>query len=803
MKKLYTVTTHRSKDGGGTEDQQTVFSYDLMGRLTNVWFPDGSYPNGSHEDTTYEFGQLKSWRTRKGQLKTIVYDARGREQSHSWSDQSGACNPGTDTAETPCIARSWDDANRLTSITNKWSSIDFAYDDAGQVISEGDEIAGSGGRTQTNYYRYPNGTVAHLHYPGGTFVRQDYTSRGQLAATGWDDDDSNWWMKLAAYTYLSDGRVDKVDYGNGMTTDPSYDQRGFIQYLDHYNVSSNLHYSWRQYWRDNRDRITAFQKSYNPSANPMEDGRGDRYAYDNEGQVTDAWYDAIDPHGATSGWARRDHFDYDALGNRQGSNNNVASRSSGSTPITFNRRDNGVNQYSSWTPSIIYHDDNYPGWSPPGNGVTMAEGWITASYNALNQPIAIWSPTYNGTSNFMWFGYDPLARCVKRWVGDSGGIYSNPATYLHYDGSNLLQEGANAWGPTRVYVHGNRVDEIVWSYNTFTGEQAFHHYDARGHATLLTDSASNILEQYEYDAFGQPYFYDANGNSIGAYDAQGRWAGYSLFGNRFLFTGREWLSDVKLYDYRNRMYQPELGRFLQPDPKEFAAGDYNLYRYCHNDPVNNSDPMGLYVYSLTSTGGGDWIGRPDGLTNRDVHLLNEGRIVDTIRSFERNMSLQPGGSSVKWSGRVNQIHDPSEKFGDGVIAFTKWAVSSKASSQNSRITGFKNELAIDIHWNDSSDARSQLMAQNMVSPRGEFAHANDAFRYGWHGGQYLTPEGRRRSFSSASVIANNAARTMIDSSIPEAVASKQMEEALQPWVEGSRAASKQNHDPPWSNDHGY
>ena len=41
------------------------------------------------------------------------------------------------------------------------------------------------------------------------------------------------------------------------------------------------------------------------------------------------------------------------------------------------------------------------------------------------------------------------------------------------------------------------------------------------------------------------------------------------------------------------MYQPELGRFLQPDPKHFAAGDYNLYRYCHNDPVNRSDPTGL------------------------------------------------------------------------------------------------------------------------------------------------------------------------------------------------------------------
>jgi len=561
MKKLYTVTTHRDKDGGGTEDQQTIFSYDLMGKPTQVLFPDGS-----HEDSTYEFSQLKTWKTRKNQTKSIVYDARGRELSHSWDD-----------GVTPSISRSWDDANRLASITNIFSSIDFAYNDAGEVIWEGDEIAGSGGRTQTNYYRYPNGTVAHLHYPGGAFIRQDYTSRGQLAATGWDDDDSNWWMKLAAYTYLPDGKVDHVDYGNGMRSALGYDSRGFIQTVDHSQIGG-LDYSWRQYWRDNRDRITAFQKRYNPGTNPMEDGRGDRFRYDEEGQLVEAWYNATDPVNSGAGNTRYDGFAYDALGNRT-QNNYVASR--GLT--SFVRRDNGLNQYSSWTPSVIYHDDNYPGWAAPGNGVTMAEGWITASYNALNQPIAVWSFAYNGTSNFMWFGFDPLGRCVKRWVGDSSDVYSNPATYFHYDGWNLLQEGGNAWGPTRVYVHGNRVDEIVWSQNTFTGEQAYHHYDARGHCTLLTDSTGNILEQYEYDAFGWPYFYDSTAQPLNS----------STVGNRFLFTGREWLSELKLYDYRNRLYQPELGRFMQPDPKEFGAGDYNLYRYCHNDPVNKSDPFGL------------------------------------------------------------------------------------------------------------------------------------------------------------------------------------------------------------------
>jgi hypothetical protein len=36
-----------------------------------------------------------------------------------------------------------------------------------------------------------------------------------------------------------------------------------------------------------------------------------------------------------------------------------------------------------------------------------------------------------------------------------------------------------------------------------------------------------------------------------------------------------------------------LGRFMSEDPKQFDAGDYNLFRYCHNDPLDTTDPMGL------------------------------------------------------------------------------------------------------------------------------------------------------------------------------------------------------------------
>jgi subtilisin family serine protease len=32
---------------------------------------------------------------------------------------------------------------------------------------------------------------------------------------------------------------------------------------------------------------------------------------------------------------------------------------------------------------------------------------------------------------------------------------------------------------------------------------------------------------------------------------------------------------------------------MSEDPKLFDAGDYNLFRYCHNDPIDSVDPMGL------------------------------------------------------------------------------------------------------------------------------------------------------------------------------------------------------------------
>jgi RHS repeat-associated protein len=111
----------------------------------------------------------------------------------------------------------------------------------------------------------------------------------------------------------------------------------------------------------------------------------------------------------------------------------------------------------------------------------------------------------------------------------------------------------------------------------------YYHRDGLGSTVALSDATGQIVERYRYDVFGRVEIRSATGESVPV----------SLFGNRFLFTGREWLSEVGLYDYRNRVYSAELGRFLQTDPIRFSAGDGNLYRYVSNNAVNLRDPLGL------------------------------------------------------------------------------------------------------------------------------------------------------------------------------------------------------------------
>jgi RHS repeat-associated protein len=175
-----------------------------------------------------------------------------------------------------------------------------------------------------------------------------------------------------------------------------------------------------------------------------------------------------------------------------------------------------------------------------------------------------------------------------------------------------------------------------------------YHSDMHGNVTALLDYGGTVIEKYTYDAFGRPTV--TNGDGTGT-------RGSSNYGNRFMFTGREYFSELGLYDYRHRFYDPWLGRFLQTDPIGFDAGDMNLFRYCDDDPVDRSDPTGLVERDVNST------------------IWNRLRIFDTSSSSQESLSDQNEtlnrsymGSDLTMAGQYrNEGHAASRSSDEAAI----------------------------------------------------------------------------------------------------------------------------------------
>ncbi len=63
------------------------------------------------------------------------------------------------------------------------------------------------------------------------------------------------------------------------------------------------------------------------------------------------------------------------------------------------------------------------------------------------------------------------------------------------------------------------------------------------------------------------------------------------------YTNQEVIPSLGLMDYNARMYDPNLGRWTQPDSIVAEAGStqgYNRYSYSNNNPLKNSDPTGHF-----------------------------------------------------------------------------------------------------------------------------------------------------------------------------------------------------------------
>jgi RHS repeat-associated protein len=273
---------------------------------------------------------------------------------------------------------------------------------------------------------------------------------------------------------------------------------------------------------------------------------------------------------------------------------------------------NPINQYTSVGGSAVTNG--------PDHEIQMHSGF-TYQYMRDQELVQV---TAGG---FTWdFAYDALGRCVKRAVSTGSTVY-----YI-YQGDKPILEYNEGNALVGFNVYGKGIDEIV-ERGAYGADSQWHWYflnqDHEGSVTHLTDADGTIIEKYRYDVFGAPSFYNGGGQ-----------ISTTAFNNRFLFAGREYLG-AWVYDYRARLYNASLGRFMSEDPKGFVrrAGldatpaewtfaahpdeaEFNLFRYCGNDPIDFTDPMGLMPDAL--------IAEPEGRDVAPAVVLGHAAIIGVL-----------------------------------------------------------------------------------------------------------------------------------------------------------------------------
>ncbi|HEX3627414.1 MAG TPA: toxin TcdB middle/N-terminal domain-containing protein [Verrucomicrobiae bacterium] len=114
----------------------------------------------------------------------------------------------------------------------------------------------------------------------------------------------------------------------------------------------------------------------------------------------------------------------------------------------------------------------------------------------------------------------------------------------------------------------------------------YYHQDSLNTSSALSDYVHNQIEVDVYFPFGRT-------------NTASPQAGFQVSRR---FTGQVFDAESGLCYYNARYYDPELGRFIQPDtiiPDLGNPQSYNRYSYCVNDPLTFNDPTGHNIF-------GDW-----------------------------------------------------------------------------------------------------------------------------------------------------------------------------------------------------
>lgn len=490
-----------------------------------------------------------------GSIATGTYDLLDRLTRKDIVPGPGVSN------DTTFEVYKYDGLSRLAHAEDDDSLVLRSYDSTSNVTSE----VLNAQTTASVYDGVRN--LTFCRYPGG---REITTTFDELERKKTISDQNG---LIARYDYVGPRRVARREYGNNTRTEYTYDGITGISnppgdfavkkivrtrhtHIATANVIDERTYTWdRMYNKTQRKdvRATGPQLTHD-------------YAYDsvyrlNHTVVTDALGAVI----------RDQQYGLDGVGNRTTVVGGPNPGKYTMDPTLPEPADRQVNQYTTTSSDTRRYDRN-------GNLIRIDDGLPTQRTLLYDYRSQFVQHT-DDAGVISQYGYDALGRRIERVVDDGA---AETTRYFYYDWRVCEEQDEN--GTTQAtYAYGLYVDEVLDMRRD--GTAFYYHTDDLYDVMKATDASGAVAEGYEYEDFGSPIIFDANGNAIPE----------SSIENAYLFTGRRYDVETAWYYFRTRYLDPIPGRFTTRDTIGIWGDRINrgnAFAYVNNSPETLLDPSG-------------------------------------------------------------------------------------------------------------------------------------------------------------------------------------------------------------------
>ncbi len=551
----------RGQITGVVDRNQNPISYDVdsWGRITGIGFVDGGKEgyeytpagqvsrtiDGNGNAVQYRYNSLGKVSERIDQLgdtETFRYDEEGNLSLHI--DRDGrqlqrACNvfgqpvyeKASDAEGKHTNISTWhyDSLGRVTRAVCDGKSYEYIYDAYGNLKEKR-----SNGKRLVSYTHDRAGQITEIRDPTGVSTRYEYDILGRRSRIFNDDG------LEVRYGYDALNRIRHIRYGNGVETAYTYDGDGNIRTLET-RAGENvlLSFAYRYDGNGNRTAKTGMQAGVTLGGVTSEITAGNNaldlsYAYDVRGQLLE------ERRNGTSVC-----YAYDKAGNRIRKTD-----AQGEIRYLYNAKNQLVEEESPADRKQFSYD-RQGGIIEEKN----AAGIRLFSYNSRRQQTRVETETGNVQEN----RYD--AEGLRFELLENG----RRTSFVYHNGELLQEEGREEQGTS--YHLGAGMEAFRRGQ-----ELSYYHRDEQLSTTFITGGHGDVLNSYQYDAFGVPLETTEQLN------------------NRIRYTGQQYDELTEQYYLRARYYNPVAGRFMQEDV--YQGDGLNLYAYCGNNPVVYDDPSG-------------------------------------------------------------------------------------------------------------------------------------------------------------------------------------------------------------------